>query len=355
MINGRMRVAGVVVGLAMLATAGGCGDDDDSSGGAGSAGIAGSAGSVNAGGSAGSTSTGGSAGSTGGGSAGSTSTGGSAGSTGSVTCAEAAVSYCDLIAGCSSYAFQFSFADKSDCAKQVANQCEQQATAPGSKTPIAKLTGCVANLTCEKLYNSEHQPEECVPLPGDKANGASCYADSQCQSTHCKVPELDGCGACVALGTEGAACDETSDCASDLNCAGAVCVKPTATAGQSCEKASCVAGLRCGQDDTCKAPGTKKAGEACASSDECDQTKGLYCGGSKTCTVVAFAALGEACGVVNNALVVCSGGNKCGDDSKCVSTLLEGAACTMQASGDPCGHGTRCRGGKCSFAAPTCQ
>ncbi len=128
----RLGVCGVALVLALGASLGGCGDDDDGGGGsagkAGSSGAGGSAGSGTGGG--GGSSTGGTAGSASGGTAGST-TGGAAGSTGGSAGAGtggaagssgSAETFCTSYEAKCGFGSQGHFATKEDCLDDFANK-----------------------------------------------------------------------------------------------------------------------------------------------------------------------------------------------------------------------------------------
>lgn len=81
-------------------------------------------------------------------------------------------------------------------------QCKEDALAPGSRIGAAFINAC-ADALLDRDPCLIHDPIECVPPPGSRANGASCDAPHQCASGNCARQSVlgrtitVGCGRCA--------------------------------------------------------------------------------------------------------------------------------------------------------------
>lgn len=194
----------------------------------------------------------------------------------------------------------------------------------------------------------------CAPVVVGKVKlGLGCRADFECAGGWCGNIAL-GCGAvCKPFATAGfdcsaTPCDPTSYCDSlSRHCVAA------GASGAECEVARpCAKGLVCrgllpasaGATGTCGA--IAKAGEACATSDEC--ALGLYCA-SATLKCTARVADGMQCTDID----ACFGGKSCvglaypqgtsvGKPGTCGAFLDAGAACDPAADDSGCPADTAC-------------
>src|SRR5262249_17309280 len=139
--------------------------------------------------------------------------------------------------------------------------------------------------TCAQFLSSTPLPA-CAANPGAIANGAACAFASQCQSTHCAIPNGSLCGTCAPLPKVGDPCGATGGCGPTLPCGKAsnIC-SALGGKGAVCDKdVVCDTGLGCVQTKgttmgTCVA--LAEEAETCDSKSQtapqCDRAAGLWC------------------------------------------------------------------------------
>ena len=249
----------------------------------------------------------------------------------------------------------------------------------------------------EPLVTAEHD----VRFDPDAAR--TCIAEVRRAADECTEPGVWGACADVFAGMlpEGAPCDSTPQCASDLYCDGAdssdrcagVC-RARARAGEPCTgaRSSCADGLTCSDSDVCEP--LAAAGESCATSDcerdlHCDSNalecyesgdadgrgcmEDWHCPTTHRClsglcgrvTVEPRAGVGEACdGAMRcSAYLKCvdgvcaphpGPGEPCSDIRRCALDLTcTDGRCANRQNGEPCDTDGECRSSRC--ASGTCQ
>jgi hypothetical protein len=331
---------------------GGSGGKGGSSAGTGGSGGKGgsSAGTGGGGGKGGSSAgTGGTGGSGGKGGTGGSSAGtGGAGGSGTTTseaaaCEKWAQSVCGRFAACGSGELLSLFANESDCIDREAHDaCPVHFFGPSSWTPAALGTCAtdVAQLACTDLAQRTY-PASCRPAPGFGANGASCFANGDCQSGLCDNNHeffLENWG--FLGGTCVQAIEDNQPCSSDTSSPGQCrsyrcnATKHTCTPrGQNpatCDSDDdCSIGYACDVNAAACRP-LSAAGGPCGGSTgrKCSGLLGLVCDDTThTCAPQKLPTAGKAC----QALDTCGGG------SYCDATLFLGGTCQEQAeAGESC-------------------
>ncbi len=168
--------------------------------------------------------------------------------------------------------------------------CADIVNAPGSGLTVAFLNGCAdaANRDPDLCTNWD-QLTACARPLGTRPGGAPCGSVFQCASGNCDVGENTQCGACVALGNIGEACDN-GGCAAGLECFNFVCFQvQTLARGAACSYQMvpgdhCATGLTCivgsgATTGTCEPVPT--VGQACEG----------FCAGHATCLDNICAAI----------------------------------------------------------------
>jgi hypothetical protein len=180
----------------------------------------------------------------------------------------------------------------------------------------------LASASCSAAHEPG-EPDVCDAIfTGTGGDGAACAFDAECASNRCVVP---ACGMACCLGTCGPP-------------------RTPAAIGQSCASTACEAGTFCNVDQQCQA--LLGPGAACDDSSQC--AYGLGCAGTLldaigTCKVLP--ALGQPCPelVCGDIGAVCSAGGTC------VAAGLPGDPC---ASAADCSFYYTCDGAQC-VAYPT--
>lgn len=252
-------------------------------------------------------------------------------------------------------------------------------TRPHSSCGDGDAAGDAGALYCRRTSACEGR---CLPgVPGLRADGESCTADTDCASLSCGDPgaggrrclpvcksgegtcpigeactaALDACGYCVDAGLVrgarqlGEPCVTAADCAGDSECvedpAGGYCT-------HACESdLACPSGFRCAEG-RCLRGGRARTGEPCRDNSDC--VPGEFCAdqaGRKWCT--RFCT-GESCGdgldcVAAGEARVCAParsllGEACDRDDECLDGLCEAGVCTRACGADSsCPTGFVCR------------
>lgn len=288
--------------------------------------------------------------------------GSSSGSSGGVSAEQAATdaanAYCQRAEQCAPAYVSIGFGDVGTCAKRLKTELLPVFGSNGTSSTPAQTEACaqaIPQTTCADLLGRKN-PAACQTLPGMLPDGTACGADSQCHGTRCRVAPGAVCGTCSSPASAGAPCGADADCQPGMGCISAQCTV------YGTEGASCTATQPCRPDlgcvgGTCGAP--SPAGTACQSTAECDLLHGFACHPtSMTCQPFTFAQPSGACGLVNGALVLCSGpGSLCKGaqapsyQGSCVAFATDGASCDADA-GPLCDVGAVCSGGTCQVPNP---
>jgi len=274
-------------------------------------------------------------------------------------CGSVAASYCQKLNSCLPFAINATYGETSRCELAIKLSCEKEISAPGTKDTAGRLASCassLAGLSCEQyqttLFLGGSRPEACEGVPGDLADGTTCYVSAQCKSRACAISGADGCGVCKTRAAAGEPCSGVP-CDTGLYCATGTCAKRKA-AGEKCQSdGECLDELEC-SGDVCGTPGRKKVGEACDSKNKCDTFAGLACNAQGTCAAITLAAAGESCGAIDGKLVSCAASGNC-DNGKCVVAVKDGGACDKTKKLD-CLEPAECIEGTCKLpSAPVCK
>ena len=329
--------------LSVVACGGSDGPSGDSAGSAGalSAGAPASGGASGAGGAR----AGGNAGAATGGQAGSGTAGapGASGAGGAdnvpTACAALAQLVCSKYNACAPTYVAEELGSEPACEATLSTVCTHFATVP-RPLDMAACGAAVSAPFCTGFNADRDIPQACLQPPGAQAAGASCNWDFDCASLLCAGNE-QSCGACVARGTVGQACDGTELCALDLVCSAGKCGAPSGP-NAACDAASqsgCANGNTC-SNGTCAPWG--QAGADCDAARPCDGPNGFYCSASK-CVKVTVAAEGQPCGTA--VLSACAAGTSC-IGSKCMKAGALGASC---GPGVNCVFPLWCANGTCGY------
>jgi hypothetical protein len=281
------------------------------------------------------------------------------GSTSADACTRLLTLSCQRSTECGTLFTQTHFADVSSCVAAIGSLCTAAATLPGSGPLVTDYDACepaYRAASCDSLQ-SGNLPAACEPKPGTLADGSSCAASSQCQSSYCKIDYAadSDCGVCSTRSRVGGSCQGSSQCEDGLVCAFGsatpTCALPQA-ADQNCDTAHpCQNTLRC-LDGACAAP--LGAGAACTGAVDCDVRLGLWCTAG-TCQPISLADPGQSC---DSAGTWCRAPGSCSkasaaDARTCVARKPNGAACEDSTE---CTVASVCSDGVCTvFQYPTCQ
>jgi len=280
---------------------------------------------------------------------GSSSDGGGGGVTAMQACADYAKASCTQANTCTPFTVAVNFSDEATCEQRQILGCMPLLGIHGSSLTPAAIDACaqaVMGETCVQFLDN-HQPSVCN-FQGTLAEGVACGTGSQCQSGYCKLAMGSSCGTCA---TRTSTCTTDSDCPSDQLCAGGNCVIPVSPPGM-CDNGThlCVRTLVClgEQENDSGLGGCGKAGgvgAACQDAEDCEGGIGIVCDtATQMCVAAQEATTGQSCGIVNGALVVCTGGDDCADLMKVNDAGLpvEGTCHSPAADGAPCGMGVGC-------------
>lgn len=271
---------------------------------------------------------------------------------------DAANAYCQRAEQCAPAYVSIGFGDVGTCAQRLKMELLPVFGSSGTSSTPAQTEACaqaIPQATCADLL-ARKNPAPCQTLPGMLADGAACSADSQCHGTRCRVAADAVCGTCTEPAPQGASCGVDADCQPGMGCVNGACT------AYGNENAVCGTNQPCRPDLGCVggACGTPSpAGTACTSTAECDLMHGFACHPvSMTCQPFTFAPASGTCGLVNGALVLCSGpGSLCSGaqaptyEGTCVPFAMDGASCDADA-GPLCDVGAVCAGGTCQVPNP---
>jgi hypothetical protein len=284
--------------------------------------------------------------------------GGGGGVSADQAASDAAHAYCQRAEACAPAYVSIGFGDVRTCEQRLRQELLPVFGANGSSSTPAQTESCaqaIPQMTCADLL-ARKNATPCQTLPGMLADGAACGADSQCHGTRCRVAADALCGTCTEPAPAGAACGVDADCQPGMTCLDGSCTQ-YGNEGASCSTTQpCRPDLGC-VGGTCGAP--SPAGTACKATAECDLMHGYACHPvSMTCQPFTFAPANGTCGLVNNALVLCSGpGSLCKGaqapsyQGTCVPFAMDGAGCDADA-GPLCEVGAVCSGGTCQVPNP---
>lgn len=287
-------------------------------------------------------------GSSGGGSGGG---GGGAGGSSGAACDDYAEAICTRGETCNQAFFQLTLGSQGLCRARWKQLCELALTAPGTGARAANLGGCanaIRAASCQSL--AVNDVPGCV-APGQRANGAGCLYDAQCQSTFCKLALETGqgarCGTCAALSQPADDCSTTT-CSRGFVCARGRCLKPVAENGSCADELPCELGLGCVGVATfrCLKQGAT-VGAPCESNrgtkPDCAVDQGLWCNDAVgTCQKLTYLAPDAGCGQPG---AICTAGGECekdasGTGARCNAPALEAEACRTLARQATVSHST---------------
>jgi hypothetical protein len=265
-------------------------------------------------------------------------------------CADYAKASCTQANTCAPFSLTVSFGDEATCEQRQALGCTPLLGIHGSSLTPAALDACAQAIMGETClqYLDNHQPAACN-FQGTLAAGAACGAGSQCESGYCKLASGSSCGTCA---TQTSKCTVDGDCASDTFCYEGPCVTPASPPTMCNNNAPniCVRTLVClGEQEAdsglgaCGMPGM--VGAACQDDGDCAGGIGIVCDiAQQMCVAAQKATAGQSCGVVNGALVYCTGGAACANLMKVndAGVPVEGTCHPSAADGAPCGTGVNC-------------
>lgn len=251
-----------------------------------------------------------------------------------LACQAAAVADCAKLESCVPILFGVLYGNRTKCEEREGLTCLARLTAVKGHVTTVHVDACAAAIgaaTCGRILEREIsglELPECIPPPGDVANGRSCGDSAQCASGRCKL--VDSCGGCAVPGRAGQPCDRHADCDNGLVCVGFACRVP-AEVNQSCtDDAGCRGNLVCGRNGRCATP--MPAGVACDPAfDICDLFgAGAVCHPeTAVCTKIELSPPGGDCGIFSNGDVALCAGGSCGDNGICVEFPGDGAYCDL--------------------------
>jgi hypothetical protein len=168
------------------------------------------------------------------------------------------------------------YGSEAACEARTTAACVLDLAAPSTAQTAAGVEACATSVktqSCADLFD-EVPTSACVPVAGTLTTGAACITGSQCASTFCSIGPNAVCGSCATLPKAGDACATTEQCGErgGLTCAAGKCI-PIGQSGSACTSAiPCGFGLSC-VGASASAPGTCQAAGADAGV-ACDPTEG---------------------------------------------------------------------------------
>jgi hypothetical protein len=263
------------------------------------------------------------------------------------------------------------YGSTSACVSLLTSSCVASFAAPGTGNSIAHTNGCAGAYpgeSCTDWYD-DNTTTACRSPAGSGANGAACGESSQCASGFCSIGLSAACGTCEAPAMAGTPCTASSSCFYGLECpydlpaTSGVCT-PHGAAGASCDNEHrCGDGLGCvGADATLGIMGTCQTaatavGAACGgeTGPECDGAIYLTCVDG-ACQAEVLAEPGAPCGSLSSGYAQCTegatcitpegacqrSGAACGSSvGSCVAAAANGSACNL-VMGPLCQTPARC-------------
>jgi hypothetical protein len=288
-------------------------------------------------------------------------------------CTDLATARCVQLQSCEPAQLASLYGDVATCEAREKLSCTPSLSGlTGSSATADQYEKCASALAasaCSSLY-TRNPPTDCVPQPGELADGAACGDDAQCASTYCRIfeapPSLNICGVCSERALVGGACVGDDDCDFSLACV-AIFSSPT-VATQQCVSRGGV-GATCDSDQqcdpfsacvsgTCMPPGS--VGMTCdRNAQDCDPTQGLYCTALSVCAVDIVAAAGEPCGSPSYYEPCAAGGLCVPNVNTCLAAVPDGAVCGGRfVAAEACQQPARClgitdtTGGVCTLPNP---
>jgi hypothetical protein len=260
---------------------------------------------------------------------------------------------CAAYAQCRPEIFASQYASTADCVAEHAAQCETQRQAPGNSATSDQLVQCakaVGALSCAGFdalgdFPLGKQFDACR-FTGTLPDGAFCIDDGQCTSGACAMRSWDACGTCVTPSAT-AACIVSAECPGQQLCRVNHCV-PAGALGDRCDSEDpCRGSLTC-RSGTCQA--RLAEGAACDKSVQ-DCALNLACA-KATCVRAQAKIMGDRCGYESDgSWFKCGPGLQCIYSStlghnECVQAFDAGTACgTFSVE---CGVGLTCIEGTCA-------
>jgi hypothetical protein len=275
------------------------------------------------------------------------------------SCSALANIVCEAVSSCAPFFLTIFFGDMDTCASSLGANCEhfQEVGQPLDMTACSQaLAAPYCHAVLSAGLDFAGVPELCSLPRGSASAGASCGADTDCESLVCVgkgLPQPDSCGSCAAAVGDGGSCDSAHVCTPDLVCNVTTCAAP-AMPGSSCNKSSnlrCPGGTAC-VGGICQPHGSLDASCDNATGELCDEAHGLACKAS-ACAEVVVASEGQPCGAT--AFADCAGGLFCHPStSACVAESSLGGSCGD--GGTSCLSPIYCNAGVCAYLPnDTCQ
>lgn len=258
-------------------------------------------------------------------------------------CAAVAKAYCDKLNACYPHPLHALHGTVAHCTERETLRCALLLAAPGADATMTLMSACAAQVKAETCdFIREDQAPICWFGAGQRADGAVCGADSQCQGRYCAIGIGKTCGVCGQVSALGQAC-VLGQCV-----AGTRCVFDATQKGYRCRsreskggpcndgfklESACGWGLSCLAGGTCGAAGAK-VGAVCTATG-CNHALGLDCSkNDKTCKTIAMGKPGDSCsvaGISSDTYVECLDG-ACGNQNdmgagKCAPRVEDGAGC----------------------------
>jgi hypothetical protein len=287
----------------------------------------------------------------------------------STDCHELLSAYCSKLASCDPVALRRQFDDLQGCVARQSLACPSLSL-PGTAWTSGKIQQCTREINAStSCGNDVFEAAACQNVPGTLTQGMACEQSSQCASERCdrsSVASPDGglsspaCGLCSAEGDAGApsgrcgdgpTCQSPERCVYDSNLRNSRCMLPQPE-GAPCTTTSsaCAAGLSCkrsafdGGASVCSPRGA--AGASCTYSEECDATRGVRCIAG-VCNTPIFVSLGETCDTTGR---LCEKGARCSSSGSptgiCQAPAEDGSRCDSTV-GPYCRDPASCRDGIC--------
>jgi hypothetical protein len=282
-------------------------------------------------------------------------------------CSDYASAYCAKLVACSPLELRLTFGDEATCVRRAALVCAPFADQPGTSWTPAKLGACARSIAAASCVEAMTRvTADCAATPGTLSNGAACSQSTQCASSYCSSgaapPSEDGgvpCGTCeVSRVPPVIGCGDAGACVSPEMClpdgTGGVGCRRLPEEGEPClASGGCDFGLTC-IASVCSRP--KGAGASCTELTECDVSKSLLCI-SSTCQMPTWVEPGSPCHTPDR---LCSGG-KCMADgfdpnspATCMAWAADGSPCDP-IQGSPCLDPAICLAGKCQLLHADCR
>jgi hypothetical protein len=277
-------------------------------------------------------------------------------------CADYASAICTKVSTCGATLTQLLWGDAATCTTRFKQACATALTAPSTSSTPDRAEACskaLASAGCDALLD-RNLPTDCRAEPGKLVNGTACGDDGQCTSSYCNKGVDAVCGTCgTGRPKAGEACASDDNCDYGLKCANKLCVAP-APAGATCDVGHpCATALTCDGTTCAKAPAD---GQACKGDGlgNCDVGGGEFCGPKmKVCKKLKSASAGQTCGydATTDDFTFCAASGTCktmtgSPTGTCLAAAADGATCDPT-NGPACKEGSKCVSGVCRIQDPS--